>query len=91
MLTAGTEQEIAERLNGCRKKALLLSPWQLQYACSSRSQSSSTTLIFPGYKVLQSANTFRLSNLPSLNFRTSAGELESNAHLLPGRRKRRGT
>lgn len=90
MLTAGTKQEIAERLNGCKKKALLLSPWQSQYAHSSCSQSSSTALISPSYKVLQSANTFCLSNALAFNFRTSAGGLEGKAYVLPGRQRRRG-
>lgn len=75
MLTAGTTQEIAERLNGCKKNALLLSPWQSQYACSSFSWSSFATLISPGYKVSQSANTFCLTNLLSLNFGTSTGRV----------------
>lgn len=91
MLTAGTKQEIAERLNGCKKKALLLSPWQSQYAHCSCSQSSSTTLISPSYKVLQSANTFCLSNALALNFRTSARGLEGKAYVLLGRQRKRGT
>ena len=79
MLTAGTTQEIAERLNGCKKNALLLSPWQSQHARSSFSWSSFATLISPSYKVSQSANTFCLSNLLSLNFGTSTGELGGSA------------
>ncbi|XP_057276016.1 uncharacterized protein LOC130604998 isoform X2 [Pezoporus wallicus] len=72
MLTAGTTQEIAERLNGCKKNALLLRPWQSQYIHSS-SSSSFTALISPSYKVSQSANTFCLCNLLSLNQQGRAG------------------
>lgn len=85
MLTAGTTQEIAERLNGCKKNALLLRPWQSQYACSSFSWSSFTTFISPSYKVLQSAN-FCLSNLVPLNFRTSTGELGGSVWKAKDRR-----
>jgi len=75
MLTAGTTQEISELLNGSKKSALLLSPWQSQYSCSSFSWSSFATLISPSYKVLQSANTFLLSNLLFLNFWNQHGRV----------------
>lgn len=63
-----------------KKSTLLLTPWQ---SCcthsSSSSWSSSATLICPSYNVSLSANIFCLSNLLSLNFRTSMGDLRGSA------------
>lgn len=58
-----------------QKSALLLRPWQSLYAHSTFSWSSFFTFISPSYKVSKSASTFCLSNLLSLNFGTSSGEL----------------
>lgn len=79
MLTAGTTQEIAERLNGCKKNTLLLSPWQSQYACSSFSPVLLHYPYLPKLRSLavisQSANTFCLSKSALLEFWNECGRV----------------